>query len=100
MNESQHDAIAVIIGRAGSKGLPGKNSRLVAGLPMVAHAIGHARSSRHVRQVVVEVHDQAGRADAVEALLRTHGLTEIVREQEAAFVETALVNLFARRPAQ
>jgi nonribosomal peptide synthetase DhbF len=52
-----------------------------------------------VGQVVVEVNDQDGRADAVTELLRTHGLTEIVREKEDAFVETTLVNLYARRPA-
>ena len=74
MNESQHDAIAVIIGRAGSKGLPGKNSRLVAGLPMVAHAIGHARSSRHVRQVVVSTDGEeiarAARATGTDVVMR------------------------------
>ena len=50
-----------------------------------------------IDQVVVEVHDHDGRADTVEALLRQHGLHHIVREQEEAFVETALVNLYARR---
>jgi FkbM family methyltransferase len=52
-----------------------------------------------VGQVVVEVHDQQGRADTVEALLRSHGLRHIVREKEAAFVETELINLYARRTA-
>jgi len=52
-----------------------------------------------IAQVVVEVHDHDQRADTVEALLRSHGLTHIVREKEEAFVETALVNLYARREA-
>ncbi len=51
-----------------------------------------------VRKVVVEVHDVGGRADTVAALLQRHGLTDIVREKEEAFVETALVNLYASRP--
>ena len=50
-----------------------------------------------ISQVVVEVHDHDGRADAVEQLLRSHGLSHVVREQEAAFVDTQLVNLYARR---
>ena len=63
MNSHSHDAIAVIIGRAGSKGLPGKNSRMVCGLPMVAHAIGHARDSRHVSMVAVSTDgDEIARA--------------------------------------
>ena len=35
-------ALAVIIGRAGSRGLPGKNARIVAGRPMVAWSVAHA----------------------------------------------------------
>ncbi|MCH2145813.1 MAG: acylneuraminate cytidylyltransferase family protein [Phycisphaerales bacterium] len=74
MNSSQQDAIAVIIGRAGSKGLPGKNSRMVAGLPMVAHAIGHARDSRHVRKIVVSTDGEeiarAARETGTEVVMR------------------------------
>ncbi|MHC4140727.1 MAG: cytidylyltransferase domain-containing protein, partial [Planctomycetota bacterium] len=29
--------LAVVIGRAGSKGLPGKNARALAGRPLVCH---------------------------------------------------------------
>jgi len=50
---SAGEALAVIIGRAGSKGLPGKNARSVGGLPMVAHAIGHARAAQCVTDLVV-----------------------------------------------
>ncbi|UCD73940.1 MAG: acylneuraminate cytidylyltransferase family protein [Phycisphaerales bacterium] len=46
-------ALAVIIGRAGSKGLPGKNALIVAGRPMVCHTIDHARASTHVGRIVV-----------------------------------------------
>lgn len=52
-----------------------------------------------IRQVVVEVHDQDGRADTVARLLERHGLSHIVREKEDAFVDTALVNLYASRVA-
>ncbi len=64
----------------------------------VLHGIRDDHWNR-ISQVVVEVHDQDGRADVVEQLLRAHGLSHVVREQEAAFVDTRLVNLFARRAA-
>ncbi len=50
-----------------------------------------------VRQVVVEVNDQDGRADRIEALLRDHGFTEIARRHEDAFADTPHVNLYAQR---
>ena len=46
-------ALAVIIGRAGSKGLPGKNSRQLAGRPMICHTIEDALAARSVGRVVV-----------------------------------------------
>ena len=74
MTNMTSDSIAVIIGRAGSKGLPGKNSRLVAGLPMVAHAIGHARSSQHVKRIVVSTDGdeiaRAARETGTEVIMR------------------------------
>ena len=74
MNETNQDAIAVIIGRSGSKGLPSKNSRIVAGRPMICHAIGHALAARHVKRVVVSTDGeeiaQAARSTGVEVLMR------------------------------
>ena len=37
--------LAVVIGRAGSKGLPGKNARQLAGRPMIRYAIDDARAA-------------------------------------------------------
>jgi FkbM family methyltransferase len=51
-----------------------------------------------VQQAVLEVHDVDGQLEAIEGLLRDHGLTEQVREKEPAFVNTRLSNVFARRP--
>jgi len=47
------EAFAVIIARAGSKGLPGKNARMLAGRPMIAHSIAHARAARCIARIVV-----------------------------------------------
>jgi CMP-N-acetylneuraminic acid synthetase len=46
-------ALAVVIGRAGSKGLPNKNARLVAGRPMVCYSIDDARAASCVDELIV-----------------------------------------------
>jgi CMP-N,N'-diacetyllegionaminic acid synthase len=45
--------LAVIPARGGSKGLPGKNIRPLAGMPLLAHAIELARRSREVSASIV-----------------------------------------------
>ncbi len=42
MADSVSSVVAVIPARGGSKGIPGKNLRPLAGRPMVAHSITHA----------------------------------------------------------
>ena len=66
-------ATAVVIGRAGSKGLPGKNARLVAGRPMIARSVEHGRSARTVGRVLCST-DGDDIATAAE-----HAGAEIVR---------------------
>lgn len=60
-------ALAVIIGRAGSKGLPGKNARMLAGRPMICHTIDDALQSRTVDRVIVSTDGEAI-ADAARAM--------------------------------
>lgn len=45
--------LAVIPARAGSKGIPNKNIRLIAGHPMVFYAIRNAKQSREITDVIV-----------------------------------------------
>jgi CMP-N,N'-diacetyllegionaminic acid synthase len=45
--------LALIPARGGSKGLPGKNIRAMAGLPLIAHTIRAARAAKSVTRVVV-----------------------------------------------
>lgn len=45
--------IAIIPARGGSKGLPGKNIRLLNGKPLIAHTIEAAISSNVFEQVIV-----------------------------------------------
>jgi CMP-N,N'-diacetyllegionaminic acid synthase len=58
-NQAGNDktVIAIIPARGGSKGVPRKNLQLVAGKPLVAHAVEEARGSPLVDRVVVNSED-------------------------------------------
>jgi N-acylneuraminate cytidylyltransferase len=51
--------MAVIPARGGSKGLPGKNIRLFAGLPLIAHSILFARQCSEITRLVVSTDSEA-----------------------------------------
>lgn len=69
--------IAIIPARAGSRSIPGKNHRVIAGRPLVAWAIRAALESREVSQVVVTTDDPR-----VASLAQTLGAT--VHDRSAA----------------
>lgn len=50
-------AIAIIPARGGSKGIPRKNVRVVAGRPLIAHMICAARASQRLSRVIVSTDD-------------------------------------------
>ncbi|MBR8836509.1 MAG: FkbM family methyltransferase [Stigonema ocellatum SAG 48.90 = DSM 106950] len=52
---------------------------------------------RKIKQVVVEVHDLDGRVEKITALLKAHGLSEIIVEQEPLFKGSNIFNLYALR---
>jgi CMP-N-acetylneuraminic acid synthetase len=51
------ETVAVICARGGSKGVPGKNIRLLGGKPLIAYAIETALSSKLVNRVIVSTDD-------------------------------------------
>lgn len=55
--------LGVVTARGGSKGLPGKNLRLLADKPLIAHTIDTARESRAFDRVILTTDDN-GIADA------------------------------------
>jgi CMP-N-acetylneuraminic acid synthetase len=59
--------IALICARGGSKGLPGKNVRPLAGRPLIAWAIAQARAVRRVDSVIVSTDSPEIAAAAREA---------------------------------
>jgi N-acylneuraminate cytidylyltransferase len=59
--------LALIPARGGSKGLPGKNVRPLAGKPLIAWSVAAARASRFIDRIVVSSDDAAIIQAAVEA---------------------------------
>lgn len=67
--------LAIIPARGGSKGLPGKNIKAFAGLPLIAHTIKAALASKYIDKVVVstdaqEIYDIAQKYGAHPSFLR------------------------------
>lgn len=50
-------ALAIIPARGGSKGLPGKNIRPLAGTPLILHSLRCARRARKLTRVIVSTDD-------------------------------------------
>ncbi len=50
-------ALAVIPARGGSKGVPGKNVRMLGGVPLIAHTIAAARGATRLARCVVSTDD-------------------------------------------
>jgi CMP-N,N'-diacetyllegionaminic acid synthase len=80
--------LAVIIGRAGSKGLPGKNARALAGRPMICHTINDALNAEVVDRVIVSTDGdaiaQAAQSMGVHVVCRPPHLASDVATVDAA----------------
>lgn len=76
---SGHRVLAVVIGRAGSKGLPGKNAKLLAGQPMIAHTIAQAHNAETVDRVIVSTD-----GDSIAAAAKDMGVEVVHRPAELA----------------
>lgn len=80
------NAIAIILARGGSKGLPGKNSALVAGKPCVQWTIEQAQRSESIERVVVSSDDER-----VIEIARGCGCEVVLRPDELAH-DTATID--------
>jgi CMP-N-acetylneuraminic acid synthetase len=49
--------LCVIPARGGSKGVPGKNIRIIGGKPLIAHSIAHAKGSKLIDRTIVSTDD-------------------------------------------
>jgi CMP-N-acetylneuraminic acid synthetase len=100
-NESNQHVLGIIPARGGSKGIPGKNVRLLSGQPLIAYTFEAARASRRLTRTILstdspEIAD-AGRRAGVEvpflrpaelagddtpmALVIRHALDWLMREE-------------------
>ena len=76
--------IATICARGGSKGLPGKNLRLFAGLPLIAHSIRQALACAAIDGVYVSTDD-----DEIAAVARDYGAQVPYRRPADLATDTA-----------
>ena len=51
--------LGIITARGGSKGIPGKNLKLLAGKPLLAYTVASARTSRALDKVILSTEDEA-----------------------------------------
>ena len=77
----RHEILALIPARGGSKGLPRKNVRVIAGKPLVAYSIQQALASSHVTRTIVSTDD-----DEIAQVARTYG-AEVPFMRPAAFAQ-------------
>jgi len=75
--------LAVIPARGGSKGLPGKNIRLLQGRPLIWHTIQQARASRRLQKIVLSTEN-----DEIARIAAACGVQVIRRPPELACDDT------------
>lgn len=84
--------MAIIPARGGSKGIPDKNIRPVAGAPLIAHVIRAAQKSAHITRIVVSTD-----SDAIAAAAKAEGAEVVQRPAEisgdTASSESALLHV-------
>jgi CMP-N,N'-diacetyllegionaminic acid synthase len=83
------DTIAIILARAGSKGVPGKNSALIAGRPCACWTIEHAQRAATISRVTISTDDtqlqELGVALGIDVVARPAALaTDSARVDDAA----------------
>lgn len=86
--------LCIILARAGSKGLPSKNTLPVAGRPMIEHTFDHALAAASLDRIVVSTDDPV-----VANLARQRGLDVVDRPAELAS-DTATVDSAARHAVE
>lgn len=108
--------VGLIFARGGSKGLPGKNIRMLGGKPLIAWSIDHAAAVKRIEEIIVstdseEIAETARRHGAHVPFLRPANLAEdtsperlawrhaltFLRQRDGAYPE-AMVSIPATAP--
>ena len=80
--------IAVIPARGGSKGIPRKNIRILAGKPMIFYSIQASLESKYVDRTIVSTEDEE-----ISEISKKHGAEIIERPQELATDDTPTIDV-------
>jgi len=88
------NTLGIVLARAGSKGLPAKNARTVAGKPMLAWTIEHALGARSLCDVVLSTDGQA-----LAAIGSSYGIHVVDRPDDLAH-DTATVDSAVRHAVE
>lgn len=86
--KSQLKIIAIIPARGGSRGIPRKNIRLLAGKPLIAYSIEAALKSGYIDRVVVSTEDKE-----TAEISKRYGAEVIKRPEELAKDDTPTINV-------
>lgn len=81
MSDRAPEVLALIPARGGSKSIPRKNLLMLAGKPLIAHAIAHAKAARNITRIVVSTDD-----DEIAQVARDHG-AEVPFMRPAVFAQ-------------
>lgn len=93
------NAIAVIPARGGSKGIPGKNIKNVAGRPLIVYSIKAALQAEVIDRVIVSTDDQAianvSEANGAEVIIRPSEISGDEASSESALLH--VLDVLARK---
>lgn len=87
IGENNFKVLCSISARGGSKGVPGKNIKLLGGSPLISYAIKSALRSKYIDKVVVSTD-----ADSIAAVSKEYGAEVIKRPDYLAVDQTPLID--------
>lgn len=83
MNIMLSNIVSIIPARGGSKGIPDKNIKPLAGIPLIAHTINTAKQSKYIQRTVVSTD-----SEKIADIARYYGAEIIMRPDDLARDET------------
>lgn len=82
-----YNIIAIIPARGGSKGIPNKNIKNLAGKPLIAYTIKSALNSKYIDRVIVSTDDEE-----IAAISQSYGAEIVTRPSDLALDSSPLID--------
>ncbi len=79
MHSDEIKILSIIPARGGSKGIPKKNIRVMAGKPLISYSILNAKKSKYITDVVISTDDEE-----IEKISKIYGAQILYRPEELA----------------